>query len=248
MFKPKKVYKMRDKHEKHYIDKGFLPNLPFKTLICGRSHISGKTNLCGSLILLDSFYNRNFKGDDIYIISPSIMTDDKINSIIEVKKIPDENLFEYPDEEILTALYDKLEDDFLNTKGKKKHTLFYFDDCSFGGAMKGKKHGIINKFFQNGRHINISTLACSQVYNDIDLNMRRNASAIISFNISDKDLDILCDENNYLKDRKEFKKLFRDVVNDKHKIFTICYSNNQKDMYLDSNFMPVRPNMENTEK
>ena len=239
MFKPKKVFKMKDKHEKHYIDKGFLPNLPMKLLAVGRSHISGKTNLCGSLILLDSFFNKNFSGNDIYIISKSIKSDDKINTIIEVKNIPEENLFDCADPDIIEALYEKIEEEFLNTKGKKKHYLFYFDDCSCSGALKGKRN-IVQTLFQMGRHINISVIACSQVYNDIDINMRRNASAIISFNISDKDLDILCDENNYLENRKDFKKLFRNTVNAKHKFLCINYSNNQEDMYLDSNFMPVR--------
>ncbi len=240
MFKPKKVFKMKDKHEKHYTDKGFLPNLPMKLIIAGRSHISGKTNLVGSLLLLDKFYNKNFKGENIYIISPSIDTDDKINSIIEVKDIPDENLMDCPNEEILSLLYDEIEEDFKNTKGKKKNYLFYFDDCSYGGGLKAKRYGIVSKFFQNGRHLNISTIATTQVYNDLHLNLRRNASAIISFNISDKDLDILTEENNYLKNKNEFKDLFRSVVNQKHSFFVINYSNNQDDMYLDSNFMPIK--------
>lgn len=240
MFKPKKVYKMKDKHEKHYTDKGFLPNLPMKLIIAGRSHISGKTNLVGSLLLLDSYYNKDFKGEDIYIISPSIDTDDKINSIIEVKDIPDENLMDCPNEEILTLLYDEIEEDFKNTKGKKKNYLFYFDDCSYSGGLKKNRYGIISKFFQNGRHLNISTIATTQVYNDINLNLRRNASAIISFNISDKDLDILTEENNYLPNKKMFKQIFRKYVDKKHAFFVINYSNNQDELYLDMNFMPIK--------
>ena len=72
--------------------KGMIFDLPMRVALCGASGM-GKTSILGSLCLLNSFYSKDFKGKDIYIISPSLPTDFKLKTIIKEKDIPEENLY-----------------------------------------------------------------------------------------------------------------------------------------------------------
>ena len=66
-----KMLKMKDKAEKHYTPKPMIFDIPFRLLIVGKSQLSGKTNLVGNLLLdpMDQFYGRDFKGENIFIVS-----------------------------------------------------------------------------------------------------------------------------------------------------------------------------------
>ena len=59
------VLKMKDKSDNFTVDKGLLPKLPFRGIICGKSG-SGKTSALGSMLLLPEFYLHNFNGNNIY--------------------------------------------------------------------------------------------------------------------------------------------------------------------------------------
>ena len=90
-----KILKMRDKNESHHRKKGKLFDLPMKLLVVGKSQLSGKSNLIGNLLLQEDkrLYRNEFEGDNIYIVSPSARTDDKIRTIIEELDIPGSNVF-----------------------------------------------------------------------------------------------------------------------------------------------------------
>jgi len=77
------IEKVNDKKDSYYTDKGLLPNLPMKLIVVGKSHISGKTTLVHNLI--NRFYNDDFEGKNIYIISKSINVCNKIDDIIKKK-------------------------------------------------------------------------------------------------------------------------------------------------------------------
>jgi len=143
---------------------------------------------------------------------------------------------------MLNKVYNMVESRYklaVALKEKPPNVLFYFDDISFDGSLKNKNNGIYNKIFMNGRHINISCISCIQSYVDCLLNARRNLTALLFFNLSDKDLDILSDEHSYLNSRKNFKKMVRDNLNDsKHNFIVVNYSNSGgiENMYQNSNF------------
>ena len=46
-------------------------------------------------------------------------------------------------------------------------------------------------------------------------------------------------DHNFLANRKEFYKMFRDNVKEKHDFLVVNYSNNFDEMYLDKNFIEI---------
>ena len=106
------IYKVIDKAESYYTKKDIIFDLPMRLLIVGKSQFSGKSNLLVNLMCRDEFYNKDYAGEDIYIVSPSIYSDAKLEKLVKVKNIPETNLMEEYDEEILIALYDLLEQEY----------------------------------------------------------------------------------------------------------------------------------------
>ena len=83
--------KIKDIFDQSIIEKKLLFDLPFRIALIGRSG-SGKTNVL--INLLDKeMYGKDFKKDDIYIITGSLSTDDKIKNYVKKRNIPLENLY-----------------------------------------------------------------------------------------------------------------------------------------------------------
>jgi len=240
-----KIYKVNDKGEKHY-SKHELFDLPFRLLIVGKSQLSGKSNFIVNLMLRDDMYNKYFEGDDIYIVSASIDVDKKLQILIEMKDIPEQNLFKKYDEEQLMALYHHIEEQYkkaVSDEETPKNKIIIFDDISFNGDLKKKTHGVVNKIFSNGRHINLSTIVTAQKYSDILTAARENASGAVFFNCSQKQLELIEMDHNYLNSKKHFFKIFRDCMKEKHDFFVVNYSKPKKEMYPDSNFEVIPYNL-----
>ena len=105
-----KIRKVIDGSDNNVIDMGILPNVRFFGLLVGKTGC-GKTNLLINLLLNPEFgYDKIFKGENMYIFSGSLNSDEKIKKLIEVKEIPDENLYDAVDDDELNRLYDKLEE------------------------------------------------------------------------------------------------------------------------------------------
>lgn len=237
-----KIYRVKDKAEKHY-SKHQLFDLPMRLLIVGKSQLSGKSNFIVNLMLRPDMYNEYFDGEDIYIVSASIDIDKKLQILIETKEIPDYNLFREYDEEVLMTLYDDIEEQYkeaIDNNEKPKNKIIIFDDISFKGDLKKKQHGVINKIFSNGRHINLSSIITAQKYSDILTGARENATGAIFFNCSQKQLELIEMDHNYLQSKKDFFKMFRGCMMDKHDFFAVNYSNPKSDMYLNSNFEIIK--------
>ena len=235
---------MKDKNEKFYKEKGDLFNMSFRLLIIGKSLLSSKSNLIGNLLLQDDkkLYKDEFEGENIYIFSGSIDTDEKIKTIIEEKDIPSNNLFNEFDEEIVSAIYDLIKEEFteaIKEKETPKHTLIIFDDMSFGGNLKKSMNGAISKIFCNGRHILCSVILTTQKATDILTVCQENASGLIVFSCSDRQLDYITEYHNYLDDKKTFKKMFRDTTKEPHSFLVVNYSNPFEKRYLDKDFLPI---------
>ena len=238
----KKILKMHDSGENHYTQKELLFDIPFKLLVVGRSQLAGKTNWLGNILLRKEFYLDNFNGEDIFLISPSTSVDKKLSTIIDVKEIPATNVLSAYDEEMLEAVYQLMEDDYLEAVENKRrppNKLIIFDDLSFGGTLKSKQNGIMSRLFCNGRHINCSTIVTAQKYSDILTTCRENTSAAILFSSTDKQLDLIADDHNYLDSKKEFRQMFRTATKEKHSFLVVNYSNENADRYLDSHFQPI---------
>jgi hypothetical protein len=233
------IYKVKDKAETYYTQKDIIFDIPFRLLIVGKSQLSGKSNIVINLLLRDEFYNNDFKGENIYIVSPSISNDAKLKKLIEVKDIPEENLFYEYDEDVLKSFYKIQEEEYeeaVRDGEKPKNKLILFDDMSFNGDLKSKTHGIINKIFSNGRHINLSIITTAQKYTDLLTASRENANGAIFFNCSNKQLELIEADHNYLGNKKEFMTMFRKALEDKHAFFVVNYTNPKEQRYLDKNF------------
>lgn len=239
------IFKVKDTNEKHYTPKDIISDLPARILVVGKSQLSGKTNFLCNILGQSDFYLDDFKGENIFLISGSITNDAKLRNLIECKEIDSANLYPEYDEEILEAIYEMIQDEFEKAIEEKKtpeNYLIIMDDMSFGGALKGKNFGIINKIFSNGRHINLSCLITAQKYSDILTSARENMTMGIFFNCSDKQLDLITEDVNYTTTKKIFKKKFRETTREKHSFFVVNFTNKPDEMYLNKNFEPV--NME----
>ncbi len=243
MSKNIKIFKMKDSNEKYYKSKGDLFDMSFRLLIIGKSFLSGKGNFIGNLLLQEDkrLYRNEFEGDNIYIFSGSL--DSKMKTVISELEIPKNNVFNTFDEEVLDALYELIREEFeeaVENKERPKHSLIIFDDMSFGGHLKSSMNGAISKIFCNGRHILLSCILTAQKATDILTVCQENASGLVLFSCSDRQLDYLTDYHNYIGDKKLFKKTFRKVTNQPHSYMVINYSNPFEKRYLDKDFLPIK--------
>ena len=242
MKKELKIYRLNDKSDSYDIKKGLLPDLSFRMLVIGRSKLSGKSNLVGNLLLLPEFYKNDFDSNNIFIISPSLDTDPKLQTVIEQRDIPKQNTFSFFDEELLKEMYNMIEEEYVEAvenKQKPNHYLWIFDDLSYSGIFKAKNFGIVKKMFSNGRHINLSCIITAQKASDIPTAAFENASAAFCFACSDRQLDKIEQDMNYNTSRKEFKKQFRIHTKEPHSFMLINFSNSAAERYLDKNFKPI---------
>jgi len=235
-----KPLKVRDKTDNFATDIPTLFNLPFRLLINGRSG-SGKSNMLVNLLLNDAYpYKQLFDGDNIYLFSPTASGGDyKLDVLKEELEIPDENAFEELDDELIDDLYENLVDDYKE-KVKDKETpdnvLIVIDDFSSSGAMSSKRFNKIAKVFCNGRKFLISIVVLQQSYLHTNKTIRENSSGLILFNTSQKALETIEADNNYLKSKKQFLNMFRDNVKEARDFLVINYSNPFNELYLDSSF------------
>jgi len=244
------VLRMKDSNESFHRKKGLLLDLPFKLGIFGKSQLSGKTNFLGWFLLYDDnrLYLNEFEGENIYLISASAKTDDKLKTLILNKDIPSSNIFTKYDEDVIETLYEILEENFHSACDKYKeskkdedrpvHNLMIFDDISFSNSLKGSQ--ILEKIFCNGRHTLTSSIITAQKYTQIPTTIREQLTAAVLFSSSEKQLELITEDHNYLQNRKEFKKLFRENTSKKHSFLFVNYSNDIQDRYMNSNFEPIR--------
>lgn len=229
------ILRVKDKLDTYTINKHKLFNLPCKLIINAKSGL-GKSNLLVNFLVRDIYYAKDFKPENIYIVSVSLDTDDKLKSIVNILNIPQENLFKHYNDEELEILYDYLEK--LYNEGDKDHKLIILDDCAFSGDLRAMTHkNTLNKMFMNGRHINLSTWLTTQAYTLVGKNLRLNANGIILFGrIPQKELILISDEHNYLKTKSEFIDKYKDATKNKNDFFVINYTNDNDKIYQDSNF------------
>jgi len=237
-----KVLKVKDRTDKMTISVNRLFDLPMRLLLFGKSG-HGKSNLLVGLLLNKNYgYDKIFDGDRIFLFAPSPYADEKLKIIIEEKSVPDSNVFDEYSDELLLEVYDMLVEDFKDRaeEGEPlKMSLIVLDDLSFSGKLAGRFNALA-KVYCNSRKYLISVICLSQAYTQIAKNIRSQASGMIIFNTSNRELKSIEEENNYLKGGKSaFFEMFRNNVLTKFDFLCINYSNDYKELYLNSEFKNI---------
>jgi len=237
----RKILKVRDKTDSYYTKLDDIFDIPMRLLIVGKSQLSGKTNLILNLLLRNEFYRNKYDGENIFIVTNNKL-DNKLKILRKEKDIPDENVMPF-DEEDIDDLYEQLEEEFMddvNDKKKPSNKLIIFDDVAYSGGLKNKTAGVISKIVMNGRHANISSIFTTQKFSLVQTGVRSNVTGAILFNTSQKELELIADDYNYLENKKDFIKLFRKTTEKKNSFMVVNFTNDKPDMYMDSEFKPIK--------
>ena len=235
-----KILKVLDKTDNLTINHSVF-SLPWKMLLVGKSG-SGKNSILSNLLMNDNFkYNTIFKGKDIYIFAPYPYEDYKMKLLIDYYQIEDNNIYsgEMPDIEGLENVYNGLIEEFKEDNTQKP--LIIIDDYSSSGVFS-KKYSVLTKIFCNCRKFNISIAFLQQYYLHVPPSVRMNSNILIIGNTSNKNLKLICDEHNYLRNDKEFFSMFRQHTINQFDSFSINYTNKADKLYLDSQFKPINQN------
>ena len=111
-----KIHRVIDNSDNQVIDNDILPNVRFFGLLVGKTG-SSKTTLLVNMLASPEFpYDKIFKGENIYIFSGSLTSDEKLKKLIEYKEIPESNLYNTYDNQALHELYDELEEKYMERK------------------------------------------------------------------------------------------------------------------------------------
>ena len=246
------VLKAKDICDKFIIKKDILPDVAFRMLVVGRSG-SGKSNILSCLVALPDWYSKNFIGDNIYLWSGS-KGDDKINKLVEYKEIPDVNVrHEWFDTEV-SEVYDELVDDWkekVDEGERPNDVLFIVDDMFYSNkfANSRMKDSMMSKVFMNGRKFNISIVILAQKYSSISSGLRENANAIFTFGATNKQIELMEGDFNYLPSSKDFYKVFRDATNgSKHDFLFINIDRPINERYMNKEFKSLYPFDDEKEK
>ena len=237
-----KVLKVKDKTDSYTVNVDRLFNLPFRMLICAKSG-HGKSNLLTNLLCNEKFgYTNLFDGDDIHIFSPTIKQDAKMTIIVNYYDIEEENLHTEYSDELILSIYETMIEDFqedIRKKRKPSQKMFIMDDLSSSGVFQNRNNAV-SILFQNSRKFNVNLVLLSQYYKSQIPSIRSNASVIFCFNTNLQSLEAIEADNNYLSNKKDFYKMFRDNVKTKFDFLCINYSNDYSQLYLDTNFEVIK--------
>ena len=237
------ILKVRDPADSFHIQVKDLFDTPFKLLLSSKSqHGMGKTSLIVNFLANPKFpYKNMFKGENIYIISNNEL-DNKLDILSKALDIPDDNRQEF-DEDYLDVLYDQLEDEFNEARMEGDEIpkfLVIFDDVAFDGSLASRsvKENIINKMVCNGRHANISTIFSVQKYSQANTTIRSQLTGAIFGKTSMKEIELIAQDLNFFKTKKQFVDMFRDATKGKRDFLVVNFTNDTS-MYMDKNFNPI---------
>jgi len=236
-----KIRKVIDKSDSQVIDMGILPNVRFFGMLVGKTGASKTTLLINMLLNPEFGYDKIFKGDNIYVFSGSLNSDKKLEKLIETKDLGQSNLYSEYDNDLLNALYDKLEEEYNERDVNDEpveYPLIILDDLSFAMG-RGKEFNALTRLAQNSRKLGISVLITTQHYSQIPLAVRNNISFAVLYATSSKNLAIIEEEHNYLKSKREFNTMWKDNVIGKRDFVVVNYDNDKNDIYLNKEFEKI---------
>ncbi len=241
-----KILKMKDSTDSNVTKKKDIFDLPMRLLIISKSG-DGKSSYLGNLLLRKEFYRDDFLPENIFIFTGSKHGDKKLKTIIDELDIEDSNVVDGYDEDYLSMIYDMLVENYNEkiedkVKDKKElNSLIIFDDLSFNNSFKDKgKNDMIRKLFMNGRKYSISVVVISQKYSSVSTAIRENATGLIIGKSSNKQVDLIADDHNYLKSgKKDFIKIFREATDEPYTKLIINFTNHPN-IYQDQDFVPIK--------
>lgn len=237
------ILKCRDAYDGLKVPKGdMLPSLPTKIAIIGKSALSGKSTLVSNIINRPEFYGNDFDGDNIYLVSGSITSDEKIKNIIKFKKIPEDNIFKTLNDDVLELImlmiktkYEEAEDD----DKKPPHSLVVMDDIAYSKALsKRTGNERLSELFCNYRHFLCSIIVTAQKATQLARVIRVNTIMYLIFSQPLNELESIMGDVCYIE-KKQFRKLFMENTKNKHDVFIINLDAPLKNRYqkcgLDTN-------------
>lgn len=224
----------RDSYDSYTIDKGnLLSKLPTKILIVGKSAISGKSTILSNIVNRPEYYGNDFKGDNIYMISGSINSDDKIKNILKFKEVPEENTFNYVDDEVLEFIMEQIKEKYNEAieEGKKpSHSLVIFDDISYDSKMAKPKDDKIGELVCNMRHYLTTCIFTAQKMTQLSRTIRVNSIMSFIFKQPLNELETIANDICYI-DKKKFKNMFNKYTKGKHDMFIANLDADPKNIY-----------------
>jgi hypothetical protein len=232
---------MLDKTDEYRIDKSPMPSLPFRTALVGRTG-AGKTSVLGNLLLRKEMYSGSWSPENIYIISGSLKGDAKIQTIIKQLEVPKSNLFDHYDPAVLDAIYEEICERYTEAKddGKvPKHSLIILDDVSYTGrlAAVGAKDDPLLRVAMNSRKYLCSLLVTAQKYSQLATALRENLSSAMIGQSTNKQIQLIENDFNFLPTKKEFVDLFRQQTEGTHEY--AIFSHEHPAVYLDHDWEPL---------
>jgi hypothetical protein len=244
------IIPIKDGLATYKIDKKKISSLPAKIIINGRSQLSGKSTLIANLFLRPyssddiegaEFYKNDFRGEDIFVVCPSIHLDPKWAIIIKAKAIPESNIYADFNEEEISELYERLEKKFYEERdeGNIHQRVILFDDIAYTGGLKDKTFGIISKIVSNGRHIALSSVFVSQKYTQLSTTVRSQATQVYLFECSNSELDVVVEDHSNMP-KKQFIDIFRACTKERHSFMSICYTSPTEERYMNSKFETIK--------
>jgi len=167
---------------------GVLPKINFNMIIVG-SPGSGKSVLCYNII--NKFYQDFF--DIVILISPTGESDDiqKALNLPSARVITDMTKAEEVLNKIIKVQKEEIKKNNESYDGVNK-VLIWFDDI-IGHQKFMKSDALVETIIKN-RHINASTILCSQYYKAIPKRIRECANCDMFFNCSRTELETIADD------------------------------------------------------
>ena len=163
------------KGESSPISYEFMPQPPFRLIVCGASH-SGKSNMLKNMITIKEYGYSSYFGEDIFVCSKTLGLDDTWRSL----KLPKTHMYQKWDEEVVREI-------MAYSKKQKNGTLFLLDDLiSDGDAFNRKNSNLLSELFYCGRHMGISLIITTQRFHAVQSSLLANASQIIVFRLKTK--------------------------------------------------------------
>ena len=163
--------------------------------------------------------------------------------LAEYKEIPEQNIMDYNENDLL-KLYEEIEEKVekeLNDN-EVQQRLIIFDDCGYTSNLK-KTFNVMTKLISNGRHLLLSQIYSLQRFSMASTTIRSNITGAILFNTSMKELELIAEDYNYLDNKRDFIKLFRENTNDDDgRGFLVVNFTNPDGLYMNREFKTIKTN------
>ena len=220
---PIKLKQYESKQSKY----GMVAKLPMRSILLGPSG-SGKTVLLVSMIL--DIYRDCF--ERIYIWSPSVFVDhswEPVKKYIEKElKINTEKEKTYFDEynhadleNVIDTQY-KLIDHMKKQEYKKLFNILIVIDDFADNPSFTRHSKLLHSLYTRGRHLMISTITSTQVFNALSPIIRKNITQLYVYKLRNyKDLEAVLEELSALTDKKTLLEMYKLATDEPHSFLYI---------------------------